>query len=217
MISLSSVFTENIVYLLAIKNFVYAINYRTTYSYFCTVNLDEEIKGLYPEVYGNKCVEYKCYYIIGIVNNKQIKLFLYENLTYDNCRGGNIFTYYISNVGSENVNCQLMQLSSDREVLTCFYQKENSLEIEALSLSIDISNKSIQPIAELTNKKSNNGAKIIKSLLSTDKKNSFVYYINNSGNTYCLTYDIATNSWDEEKVYLYNCKTDSQPSTLHIE
>ena len=168
MISLSSVYTENIVYLLAIKNFVYAINNGTTY--FCTVNLDDEIKGLYPEVYGIKCLENICYFVIGIVNNKQIKLFLYGIYAYNNCPGGYFVSFNINNVASENVNCQLMQLTSDREVLTCFYQKEYSLEIEALSLSLDISNNNVQQ--ELRKEKPNNGAKIIRSILSIDKKKS---------------------------------------------
>lgn len=100
-------------------------------------------------------------------------------------------------------------------VLTCFYQKENSLKIEALSLTIN--NNTITVFKGPTTSNSNNKAKIIKSALSIDKTKSFVCYINNNTNIYCLTYDITNDSWSEEKVYLNYCKTDSQSSTLNIE
>ena len=218
MISLSTVNTVNIVYLLSIKNFLYAINYGT--DYFCNVKLDDEIKGLKPEIYGINCDNYDiyfyyCYFVVGIVKDQQIKLFLYgidsQRLRPDSI----LLTYNISNVASENVNCQLMQFPSYGIVLTCFYQKENSINIEALSLTIN--DNDITIFKGPTTSNSNNKAKIIKSVLSIDKTKSFICYINNNTNIYCLTYDITNDTWSEEKVYLNYCKTDSQSSTLNIE
>ena len=64
--------------------------------------------------------------------------------------------------------------------------------------------------------KSDNNARIIKSILSQDKTKAFVCYINNQNKCYCLTYNINDNSWNEESLYLEDCQN-SEKSSLHIE
>ena len=107
----------------------------------------------------------------------------------------------INNVESENINCQLMQTTSGEELLTCFYQ--TSSKIKSSSFKINIDSKSLEEIQ--SGEKENNGAKVIKSVLSNDKKISFVCYTNNYNKCYCLTYDITNNQWSDYNIYLNNC------------
>jgi hypothetical protein len=85
----------------------------------------------------------------------------------------------------------------------------------AKSFSIDISNPSITEISSFTKTKDNNGAKDIKSIVSTDGKKSFVCFINDSNESECLIYDITENTWSESSTYLSECL--SGLSSLNIE
>jgi hypothetical protein len=102
-----------------------------------------------------------------------------------------------------------MLLSSNEKVLTCFYQNGDIKQIIAKSFSIDVSNPhsnpSFQEISNLIATKDNNGAKVIKSILSKDGKKSFVCFINDDNNGECLIYDITENTWSELPTYLSDC------------
>ena len=205
--------SPQIAHLLVVKNYIYAIQEA---AYFCNLKLIDEIKGYPPKVYAYKCFDDNyCLNIFAFLNSgNEIKLFLYKNPSY-NCGGYPVYNSYINNVVSDNFDCQFMQSPQNREVLTCFYQIENDSKIEAKSFIIDASSPKIEPITGLTKSKGNHGAKIIKSQLSTDEKKSFVCYINNQNNVYCLIYNIDENNWSDENIYLDNCKLEI--SSLNIE
>ena len=84
-----------------------------------------------------------------------------------------------------------MLLSSNEKVLTCFYQNGDIKQIIAKSFRINVSNPYSNPNFQdisLTATKYNNGAKVIKSILSKDGKKSFVCFINDDNNGDCLIY-----------------------------
>ena len=183
--------------LLIVKNYVYALKDNTC---FCNAQL-KEIEGYYSQIFPFKCADSQCYYIVGIINSsKQLLLYLYTNPSYK-CDSNLIYTFSINDVGSDTFSCQIMKSPSNGKVLTCFYQKNNTKEIIASSLNIDITNGKIEAISSLTKSKNNNGATIIKSILSQDGTNSFVCYINDDSNCDCLTYNITTNEWSNYTTY----------------
>ena len=191
--------------LLIVKNYVYALKDNL---YYCNIQL-KEIEGYYSQIFPFKCDSSKCYYIVGIINSsKQLLLYLYTNPSYK-CDSNLIYTFSINDVGSDTFSCQIMKSPSNGKVLTCFYQKNNTKEIIASSLNIDITNEKIEAISSLTKSKNNNGATIIKSILSQDGTKSYVCYINDNNNCDCLTYNITTNEWSDYSTYINGCLSKS--------
>ena len=98
------------------------------------------------------------------------------------------------------------------KLLTCFYQDSSKSNLIAKNFNINngqIFNTTIEQSIE------NNGAKYIKSILSTDESNCLVCYINNENNTDCLIYHINSNSFNEYNTYLKGCLP--KYSSLNIE
>ena len=192
---------ENIADLLLVKNLIYAIKGQT---YYCKV-LINEINDFYSEIFSFKCKDYNCYYLIAIINNSnQMILNLYKNAYTMNCYNSLINSYTINDIQSENINCDIMQSSSNGEVFTCFYENK-SKEIVAINFNIDMNQEKIILISSLTKSKANNGAKIIKSVLSQDETKSYVCYINGNNNCDYLYYNSLTNEWSQYSTYLYGC------------
>ena len=173
------------------------------------------MKGYYSEVFAIKSSGGYYYYIVGIINSKkkQLKLFLLESGSLK-CQATIIFDIGINNVNSKNINCQLMQSPSNGQVLTCFYQSSNEIKTSSFNIILGL-NQEIELISTLTKSKINDGAKIIKSILSQDGKKSFACYINNDKNCNCLIYDITKNEWSDYNNYLNNCTLEI--SSLNID
>ena len=189
--------------ILIIKNYVY---YVLKDEYYCYEQL-KKIEGIISEFIPFRCVLLYCYYIVGFISsNQKLNIYIFKKL-YNNCLDkSDVFSILSYNtIDSENFSCQLMEDSSDEQVLTCFYQKHNSQLIIATSFKIDFLYQSIEDISSLTSTKQINGAKFIKSKISTDSKKSYVCFINNDNNVDCLIYDINTNTWSDPKNYLNNC------------
>ena len=189
--------------ILIIKNYVY---YLLNDEYFCNEQLNQ-IKGNMIELIPFDCIGIYCYYfVVFINNNKEINIYLFKKIINNCLDNSDLFSALTYNkIGSENFSCQLMKSTSDGQVLTCFYQKYNSNEIIASSFQVDLITKKIKNIPTLTSSKQINGAKIIKSKLSQNSKESYVCYINNDNNVDCLIYNIDTNKWNNNKNYLNNC------------
>jgi hypothetical protein len=175
------------------------------------------IEGYSSQVIPFKCnTDSLCYYIIGFINsNKILNLDLYET-SLSSCEPNNkVSSLNIINIGSNNINCQIMKSNSYDEILTCFYRNSNSKDIIATSFSIDMTSKNLESIASLNSTKKTKGAKIIKSVLSEDETKSYVCFINDDDNCDCLIYNINTNEWSNFNTYLNSCL--SKLSTLFFD
>ena len=173
--------------LVIIKNYVYAI---FNGQFLCDYLLNEITNVLSTDIIPYKCSYNSCFYIVGIIqNNKNLCLYLYKNPS-DSCSSRVVGTVTINNV-NYNLKCEFMLLSSNEKVLTCFYQNGDIKQIIAKSFRINVSNPYSNPNFQdisLTATKYNNGAKVIKSILSKDGKKSFVCFINDDNNGDCLIY-----------------------------
>ena len=203
---------DGVANLLIVKHYVYAI---LNNNYFCHVKLNE-IVGFPPEVTAIKCMNNFCYYVVGIINyNKELKLFLYKNPSY-NCKGYCAHTSTINGIGSNNFNCHLMKSYSNEDILVCFYQKQDSNQLTADRLTIFIDDNSCSTTSSETNPKElSYGIKIIKSSLSQDYKQAFVCFIDSNNDCKCLIYNSFTNQWSDSNTYLSCCL--SELSSLNIE
>ena len=204
-----SIFKDNkdIANLLIVKNYVYAVHNGNK---LCHSRLNE-ITGFPSKVFAFKCLDSNCYYIIGFINhNKELILYLYENpSTY--CNSIAISHIIINNITSINFSCELMNFSNysiNEEALTCFYQNNNTNEIIATVLNINITNKKID-INFSTKTKIDDDNIIIKSVLSQNSSISYVCYINGQNSSNCLIYNIIKNKWEFiNNTYLNNCLPD---------
>ena len=194
--------------LIIVKNYVYAIKETI---YYCNTAINE-IQGYSSEIFPLTCTNH-CYYIIGIINsNKQLYLYLYKNVP-GFCNSYLVYSFSIDNVGSENFSCQLMESPSNGELLTCFYESNNSNEIIANNLYLNISSDQIESL--FTCSKYINKAKIIKSVISKDGTKSYVCYITYFNNCECLIYFISNNEWSNYSTYIKGCL--SQSSSLFFD
>lgn len=200
--------------LLLVKSYIYVLQY---FNKICHKEI-EQIRGYHSEICAFKYNGQFSYYFVGNINsNKVLQLFLVENSAYG-CDIYNIVNYEINNVDSKNLNCQIMQISSDEEkLLTCFYESSNKIIASIFKTNIFVSynEKILNFTLFLSQSKPNDGAKIIKSVLSQDKKKSFVCYTKDDNNCYCLTYDITTNKWSDYDIYLNDCLLEI--TSLYIE
>ena len=170
--------------LLIIKNYIYSLSN----DIFNCKKMINGIEGYSSQVIPFKCnTDSLCYYIIGFINsNKILNLDLYET-SLSSCEPNNkVSSLNIINIGSNNINCQIMKSNSYDEILTCFYRNSNSKDILASSFSIDMTSKNFQSITSLNKSKETNGAKIIKSVLSEDETKSYVCFINDDDNCVIL-------------------------------
>ena len=204
MISLSKTDFQNINCLLLVKQYIYFFSDSGLIS---TKSL-EEIKGFISEIYFYKCNSQYCYFIVGFINSdKQINLLLYS-FSIDGYNIELITNFTINDVGSNNFFCHLMKSENLKEkYFTCFYQNSDFRKIMANIIYINIETKNITSLMDSS--KTIMGAKIIKSVLSKDGKNTYICYINNDNNCDCLTYINDNNEWSNYTAYLNNCLSES--------
>ena len=198
-------------HILFVKHYFYGL---LDNDYYCNTIINE-LNGYYSEVFTIQYSVLNSYLVLGIINynTKKLQLFLIQNKSIQ-CDITIISKILINNVDSKNINCQLMQSNSNGQVLTCFYQSSNEIIASSVNIIIGLTKK-IELITSLQKSKINDGAKIIKSILSQDRKKAFVCYINNDNNCYCLTYDITNNEWSNYNTYLSNCELNI--SSLNID
>ena len=188
-------------HLLIIKNYVYAHNYD---SQFCNQEL-RDLTGKKSQVIAIDCDFGQCYYFVASVYSytNTFFLYLYKNPT-SYCSSSLVNYYAINDVQSENVRCGLMNYNG-QNVLTCFYQKNNTLKASNLYINLSDTTTYEQNLLSEASKEIN-GAKIIRALLSTDSTKSYVCFIDNNNDYECLIYDINNNRWIEKNgIYLTGC------------
>ena len=190
-------FTEiSTAYLLIVKDYIYAIS--DGGDCFCNRKLDE-INGRLSSVIPLKIIFPKNYYIIAIINsNNRLDLYFYENNLNSGCYSELIFSKeYNFSITSNNLNCYFY------ETLICFYENSSN-ELVTSIFNVDINNRNIEYTSSYP--KSNGGAKIIKSIISSDLRKFLVCYIKEENNCDCLIYDISSNLWSNDPInYLNNC------------
>ena len=108
---------------------------------------------------------------------------------------------------ADNFSCELMINSNNDNLLTCFFENENPKEIIASSFNVDETTNIINIYN--TNTYSNNGIKIIKSYISSDKKKSLICFIDNSNYGNCIIYNLNEFSEYTFNPSLNNCLTNS--------
>ena len=183
-------------HLLIIKDYVYAIS--DVGDNYCNKKLDE-INGRISCIIPLKIVFPKTYYIIAIINsNNKLDLYLYENDLNVACSAELIFNIeYNFSITSKNLNCYYY------EYLICFFENSSN-ELVASIFNVDINNKNIEYNFSIP--KINGGAKIIKSIFSSDLRKFLVCYIKEEKNCDCLTYLLSSNEWVNDPInYLNNC------------
>ena len=198
-------------YLLNIKHYIYALS-NEGYVH-CNVILNDTIGCYSFTLLPIKCYNYKCYYIIGLIDsNSKLYLYLYIN-SKNSCDSELIYKLEI-NGDSDNLNCHLLDWSTEDPKIICFYGNNTSNEIISSNFTVDLSNKTIEQISSISSP--NNSGKIIKSYLFNNNSKAFVCYINEENNYYCQIYDINNNEWsNNSNNYLTNCLPNI--SSLNIE
>ena len=101
------------------------------------------------------------------------------------------------------LSCQIMITPDNKEVLSCFYQSNYPQEIGVNHF--EITTTGISQINTIRQYISFDGAIVIKSMVSVDKKNTLICLIDGSSNGNCLKYNIELNQFSEISTYLNGC------------
>ena len=105
-------------------------------------------------------------------------------------------------INCDYISLQKMNITNETIVITCFYENENPKELATTSFE----GNNFNLLSNLPSRYiSNNGAKIIKSSISSDNTKSFVCYIDEENSCYCLIYDIIKNEWRNHIKYFDTC------------
>ena len=176
--------------------------------YISEIDLGTDLTGNYYSLIPHKKdSNNNYYYIIAFFKENQISIkyyqltmsssSLFQNiiLLYDN-----LYTSYNSNNESSilmyhGLSCQIMS-KNNNDVLTCFFEIQYPQALS--SKSFNITNMSINEINMEQSFSSNNGATVIKSKVSSDKKTAFICYIVNNNGGSCLQYYIDSNKFSTE-------------------
>ena len=188
---------DSVTLLLIVKDYVYALS--DSGSYVCNKKLNE-INDRISSIIPLKIQNSKTYYIIAIINsNNKLDLYLYESELNILCSTNLLFSNeYEFSITSKNLNCYYYN-----ENLICFYENSSN-ELVASIFNVDINNKNIEYSFSIP--KINGGAKIIKSIFSSDLRKFLVCYIKEEKNCDCLTYLLSSNEWVNDPInYLNNC------------
>ena len=181
-------------YFILIKKTIYILSSEGEFRYKYTISDIAQPNSMTPFRFVNSDeVEYFVQYIYD--NNFIIKLYKFNFVSNSNELLNSFEANILDSSGnkmkhvSNNFRCELMKDTNNDNLLICFFQNENPKEIIAASFTVDVNNGYL--ISEYNTKTfSNNGAKIIKSNLSSDSKKSLVCYIDNSDMVNCLIYNL---------------------------
>ena len=198
-------------YFILIKNYIYILSSEGEfrYKYIILDNAQPSFYSITPFKFTNSD---ECEYFMQYIYNDLLIIKLYKFNFVSNLNEllnnfeGNIFSSSGNRmkIASNNFSCELMKNSNNDNLLTCFFQNENPKEIIASSFIVDTSNGNL--INEYNTKTYlNNGAKIIKTNLSSDSKKSLVCYIDNSDTSNCLIYNLDDFSEININPPLNNC------------
>ena len=184
--------------LLIVKDYVYGL--LLTGNIFCNKKLDE-INGALSVVVPIKCIsETLCYYVVGFKNsNNKLALNLYENDSNSigkTCKSQLLNSKEFNLVISHNINCHY------RTKFICFYENDSN-QIIASYFNIDINSLNIEISSSF--EKENDGAQIIKSIMSPDSTKYYICYTKTNYDGDCLIFDLTTNEWNNPVNYLNNC------------
>ena len=153
-----------------------------------------------------------CYFFIAVIDEDvNLKIYKYKYIKNSNelsCINYKMFelkksTRNNSKSKCKNVSCQIMTYSS-KNVLTCFYENDNS-ELGAININIETleqdSSKEIKLIK-------NSGTKYLRSVLFDDNQKALICYINDYKNMACVIYEINGNQFLLEYKYIEECSED---------
>ena len=206
--SLSNIFIYFKGIYIMVKNFLYKYSEDGYYKKSVKVKNMENVPS---NIIAHECkseIYSICIIFIALIDlNKNLKIYQIKDnqITYNLINSSGESSLSISNY----VSCQIMMISSESKVLTCFYENQN-LEIGTITFNP-------KNLNELKSKppqfKVNSGATIIKSILYSRDSKAFVCYINNNKDCACLYFDIIENKWsDNEYRYLEQC---NQPTRFY--
>ena len=194
--------------LLIIKNTIYSVEKDI---YYCR-NVLSDLSIYKLQIIPYTCDSIFCYIIISYLYNNQFTVQLYsiQGLK-TSCSTDFKKSYQIFNIQSNNVKCEIMNPSSDLEILTCFFQTSNSIKAYSYEIDTDAGRLSIysQKSYESTT------AKIIRTSLSSDSTKSYACFIDDDNNYRCLIYDIISNQWTDIEISLNGCQP--QSSSLFLD
>ena len=157
-------------HLLIIKDYVYALS--DSGNVYCN-KLINEINDGFSSISPIKIINLKNYFIIGMINsNNKLLLYVNQNAGVGDCSYTNLFSKeYDIYIDSKSMSCHY------NLYLICFYNYSNELFSSIFNVNItDINDIKIEYSS--SNKIYNGGAKVIKSIFSTNLNKFFVCYIN---------------------------------------
>ena len=184
-------------HLLIIKDYIYAISYNR--SSYCN-RVINEINGRLSSIIPIQIIDQHGYFIIAMFNSNKLFLYPYQSKVGEDCKFFCLlikeFDLYIS---SKSISCHY-----DYNIV-CFYENYSN-ELVASIFNLDIS-KINEVILEYSTSypKDIEGAKIVKSIFSSNLNKFLVCYINEENDCDCIIYDKSLNEWGNPTRYLTNC------------
>ena len=199
-------------YFILIKNTIYILSSEGEFRHKYIILDNDAQPNFYSITPFNFIISDEAEYFIQYIYNDHLIIKLYKfNFVSNSNELLNTFEANILSssgnrmkIASNNFSCELMKNSNNDNLLTCFFQNENPKELIASSFTVDTGNGNL--INEYNTKTYlNNGAKIIKTNLSSDSKKSLVCYIDNSDISNCLIYNLDDFSEININPTLNNC------------
>ena len=184
-----------------------------TNSYFIGAKKIENITNTYPNIISDECfienLMLSCYFFIAVIDEDvNLKIYKYKYIKNSIeliCLNYKMFELKKSSRNNskskcKNASCQIMTYSS-KNVLTCFYENENS-ELGVININMETLEQDNSKEIKLIK---NSGAKYLRSVLFNDNQKAFVCYINDYKNMACVIYEINGNQWLLEYKYIEEC------------
>ena len=206
-------FTNDDNYIISlIKNKLYVFDQNA--NYINNFDLSYYLNGKYYSLIPYKYENFYHYYLISFINTNDPKLSILYFKFHLNPDSNEFITQlsYIPTVigfsmslNSYGLSCELIKLENN-EKITCFYEASFWYYSYLFSSSFEIKDNSINAKQNLEFETQNDGASIIKTAVSKDKSTVLICYIKYYSETYCLTYNLLSNSFSEYKKYHSKCK-----------
>ena len=202
---------NNNIILSLVKKILYVFTYDGDFKF--EIDLSPYLQGIYYSLIAYKFDESLNYfYIITNFLNNQISIQYFKltispktntRLSYFENKPINSIDAY-ENIMYYGLSCNIMITSEIKEVISCFYQSTNPLEIGVASF--DFNEENINYINNLRAYSFNERATVIKSATSEDKKNALVCFARGYDDGVCLTYNIAQNKFSDQTKYFNKCR-----------